>query len=118
MKSKLRLLILLSLIIFTTKAQDIPQHIAYFRIYDFLDELANDGFIDINSSVKPYSRSYIAQKLVEAKQINDLRTQQRNKLSKRQQAEIKFFMNEYALELNQLPESMLTISNRDRKSVV
>ncbi|MEA4935684.1 MAG: hypothetical protein VB102_03465 [Paludibacter sp.] len=114
MKSKLRLLILLSLIIFITKAQDIPQHIAYFRIYDFLDELANDGFIGINSSVKPYSRSYIAQKLVEAKQIDDLRTQQKNKLSKRQQAEIKFFMNEYALELNKLPESKLTISNSNK----
>lgn len=114
MKSKLKLLILLSLIVFTMKAQDVPQHIAYFRIYDLLDELANDGFIDINSSVKPYSRSYIAKKLVEAKQMDDLRIQLKSKLSKRQLAEIKFFMNEYALELNKLPQSMLTISNGNK----
>ncbi len=34
--------------------QYIPQHISYTRIYDFVDELANDGFIDLNSAVKPY----------------------------------------------------------------
>ena len=48
-------------------AQDIPQHILYTRIYDFVDELANDGFIEINSVVKPYSRAYICEKLLEAK---------------------------------------------------
>ena len=40
-------------------AQEIPQHISYNRIYDFLDELANDGVIDLNSAVKPYSRKFI-----------------------------------------------------------
>lgn len=34
-------------------AQDIPQHISYTRIYDFIDELANDGFIELNSVIKP-----------------------------------------------------------------
>ena len=49
-------------------AQNIPQHISYSRIYDFVDELANDGFFELNSAVKPYSRLFITEKLLEAKQ--------------------------------------------------
>ena len=52
---------------FVSMAQDIPQHISYTRIYDFIDELANDGIIEINSVVKPYSRQFISRKLEEAK---------------------------------------------------
>ena len=50
---------------FVTYAQDIPQHISYTRIYDFLDELANDGFFELNSAVKPYSNKFISEKLLE-----------------------------------------------------
>lgn len=113
MKPTLKLLILLLLTLNIVKAQDIPQHIAYYRIYDFLDELANDGFIEINSSVKPYSRLYIAQKLTEASRIHDLSTKGKN-LSKRQQDEINFFLNEYALELNTLPQTNLTFSKSSK----
>ena len=52
-------------------AQDIPQHITYTRIYGFVDELATDGFIELNSAVKPYSRDFICGKLLEARQQED-----------------------------------------------
>ena len=49
-------------------AQDIPEHLSYTRTYDYLDELANDGVIELNSVIKPYSRKLIAQKLLDAQQ--------------------------------------------------
>ncbi|GHT31252.1 hypothetical protein FACS189434_00680 [Bacteroidia bacterium] len=79
-------------------AADIPQHISYTQIYDFVDELANDGIIEIHSVVKPYSREYIAQKLQEAKAKEE-------NLSRRQQKDLDFYLNDYALELNRLPET-------------
>ena len=80
-------------------SQNIPQNTSYTRIYDFLDELANDGIIEINSAIKPYSRDFIAQKLKEA-QIDS------NRLNSRQAAEIHFFLQDYALELDTMPEAM------------
>ena len=93
--------------IFTTYAQDIPEHISYTRIYDYLDELATDGIIEINSVAKPYSRTFIAGKLLEA--------QVRNKqLNKRQRDDLTFFLNEFALEQNKLPGTHLNISKNDQ----
>ena len=85
------------LVVNTAFGQDIPQHISYTRIYDFIDELANDGFIEINSVVKPYSRRFISDKLAEVRQ-------QESALNKRQKDELNFFLEEYALEQNRLPE--------------
>lgn len=79
------------------QAQDIPHHISHTRAYDFIDELANEGYIDINTAVKPYSRKLIAEKLQDASQFTD-------KLNKRQRAELKFFIEEFALELDLLPD--------------
>ncbi|MDD3079070.1 MAG: capsule assembly Wzi family protein [Paludibacter sp.] len=99
---KLFLLFLISLLVSNFFAQDIPQHISYTRIYDFLDELAADGLIELNSAIKPYSRSFITHKLIECQQQND-------KLSKRQQEEITFFLNDYAPETDKLPETRWNI---------
>ena len=103
----MRKLILFALTIFSTlylAAQDIPEHISYTRIYDFLDELATDGVIELNSVVKPYSRAYIAEKLLEA---------DANKtLNSRQRAELKFFKNEFALELHSLPDNILELRTK------
>lgn len=87
-------------------AQDIPEHVSYTRIYDYLDELANDGVIELNSVIKPYSRKLIAQKLIDAQQ-------HQKQLNRRQQKELQFFLNEFALELNQLPASYLNIINTE-----
>lgn len=88
-------------------AQDIPQHISYTRIYDFIDELANDGFIELNSVIKPYSRSFICGKLLEATKIE-------NKLNKRQKQELYFFLEDYALEQNRLTNNEFSIWEMDK----
>jgi hypothetical protein len=117
MKSSLKLLILLLITVSTVKAQDIPQHISYYRIYDFIDELANDGFIDINSAVKPYSRLFIAQKLLEVSEM-DNNSSEKKILTKRQRAEVNFFLNEFALELNKLPVSRLILNKYNHHSQI
>lgn len=88
-------------------AQDIPEHISYSRIYDFIDELATDGLIEINSVAKPYSRSFISKQLQQAQK-------QSNKLNKRQRDELIFFLNEFALEQNSLPKTHLNLAKTDR----
>ena len=87
-------------------AQDIPEHISYTRIYDYLDELATDNIIELNSVAKPYARTFIAEKLLQAQSKKD-------KLNKRQCDELRFFLNEYALEQDKLPSTNLTISRNE-----
>jgi hypothetical protein len=72
--------------------QIIYQDVNYTNIYEFLDELANLGVIQLHSAVKPYSREYIAGKLQEALLKQD-------RLDKRQQKELKFYLRDYNLEL-------------------
>ena len=87
-------------------AQDIPEHISYTRIYDYLDELATDNIIELNSVAKPYARTFIAEKLLQAQGKKD-------KLNKRQRDELRFFLNEFALEQDKLPGTKLTISRNE-----
>ena len=51
----------------TSSSQVVYEDINNVGIYEFLDELANLKVIEINSVVKPYSRKFIAEKLLEAK---------------------------------------------------
>lgn len=104
MKKAIYLIVFFTFIFSETKAQDIPQHISYYRIYELLDELANEGLIDLNSAIKPYSRQFIADHL---KQVSEtIENQNLNSgLSRRQKAEIKFFLQEFAPELGTLPTS-------------
>ena len=106
MKTHYKLLLICILCAFNLSAADIPQHISYTKIYDFLNELAIDGVIEINSVVKPYSRELIAQKLLEAKAKEE-------QLSHRQQKDLDFYLNDYALELNRLPETKVNIVKND-----
>ena len=80
------------LVLFTVNlwSQDIPQHVSYSRIYDFIDELSIDKIIDVNTAMKPYSRKFIAQKLKEAQAQDSL-------LNNRQKKDLQFFLNDYAL---------------------
>ncbi|MBE9483377.1 MAG: hypothetical protein IMY74_00935 [Bacteroidetes bacterium] len=87
--------ILLLLLVFTSlcaTSQIVYESVQRTNIYDFLDELANEKIISINSVVKPYSRAFIAEKLQEANEHKDL-------LSKRQVEEIEFYMKDYRLEV-------------------
>ncbi len=72
-------------------SQNIPYSIDNVVLYDFIDELSNIGAIDINSTVKPYSRKEIANYLTEAKQYNAL--------TKRQKQEIDFYLKDFNKEL-------------------
>lgn len=86
-------------------AQDIPENTSYTRIYDFLDELAMDGIIDINSALKPYSRNMIAAKLKEAQSKDSL-------LFKRQKKDLDFFISEFANELDTMPKAYVHYTNK------
>ncbi|HSG67974.1 MAG TPA: hypothetical protein VK994_04655, partial [Bacteroidales bacterium] len=86
-------LILLFFLIFSfgLYGQVVYESVQRTNIYDFLDELANEKLVTINSVVKPYSRTFIAEKLQEA-------YEKRDQLSKRQVQEIEFYMKDYRLE--------------------
>ncbi len=85
-------------------AQDIPQNIGYTQMYSLIDELVGDQIIDMNTAVKPYSRQLIARKLQEAQQRDSL-------LSKRQREEIKFYLNDLALECDTIPNNWVQWTN-------
>lgn len=76
---------------FAANAQVVYESVQRVNIYDFLDELAGEKVISINSVVKPYSRAFIAEKLQEAYENKD-------QLSKRIVREIEFYMKDYRLE--------------------
>lgn len=86
-----KLTTILLLIISLGISGQVYESIQRANIYDFLDELANEKVISINSVVKPYSRTFIAEKLLEA-------NAQKDQLSKRQVEEIEFYMKDYRLE--------------------
>ncbi|MGN1247672.1 MAG: hypothetical protein ACI4UO_03700, partial [Paludibacteraceae bacterium] len=50
----------------TARAQAIPVSMEYTEVYDFIDELITDGYIVHQTAVKPYTRTQIANMLVEA----------------------------------------------------
>lgn len=87
-------------------AQNIPQSMAYTQIYEYLDEMATDGLIHINSAIKPYSRAMIAEKLSELQQMDSL-------LNKRQRKELYFYLNEYSLERDTVPDNWVEWTNRE-----
>ena len=73
-------------------SQEVYQNVSNTSIYEFIDELANGNIISVNSVIKPYSRVLIAEKLKEALSKKD-------KLSKRQQDEVSFYLLDYGKEL-------------------
>ena len=88
-------LCILLLLIFSAsemKAQEIYVHVSNTDIYDFMDELANAGAINLNSAVKPYSRIFIARKLDEA-------SKKREDLNARQIKDLDFYLKDYNKEL-------------------
>ena len=86
-------LILFLLLSFKTSfSQEVYVHVNNTDLYDFIDELTNSRIITVNTTIKPYSRNFIAAKLQEA----DLR---RTELNKRQQGDLDFFLKDYNKEL-------------------
>lgn len=102
---KLLLPLVLAMAMGTAMAQDIPENLLYTQIYDFIDELAIDKIISINSVVKPYSRGFIAEKLVEAQSKDSL-------LNRRQKADLQFYLNDYALERDTIPTNIVSWTDK------
>lgn len=87
---------LLTISVNFTHSQVTYEQSTNFAIYDFLDELANDRIISLNSCIKPYSRKTIYEKLLEANKI-------RFKLNRRQQKELEYYLNNYKfIEVNKV----------------
>ena len=80
----------------TARAQAIPEALEYTEVYDFLDELATAGVIDLTEAIRPYSRMQIAAMLRTAQDKDSM-------LSRRQRDDLQFYMQNYALEMDTLP---------------
>ena len=117
-------LLLVTLIVFHLKAQVVYEDIYNVGIYEFLDELANLKVIEINSVVKPYSRQYIAEKLMEAYkktsgQVGEWTSGQENKkkkskaikLNKRQMKELMFYMQDYQFDARSVMQGTKSANN-------
>ena len=102
---------ILSILIFSfilSFGQVVNEDISNTAIYDFLDELATLKVITLNSVIKPYSRSYIAGKLLEAKRLDDLAIRDAQngnpgpdaklRLNNRQRKELMFYLQDFQLE--------------------
>ncbi|MBL4625593.1 MAG: hypothetical protein JKY42_10710 [Flavobacteriales bacterium] len=85
------LFIFLSLIAYNGIAQEVYQPLTS-SVYEFVDEMANMGHIEINSAVKPYSRKLIATKLSFVNTVRD-------SLNKRQRKELDFYLKDFNKEL-------------------
>ncbi len=68
--------------------QTVYLHTRHTAIYDFLDELASEQVIFLNSAVKPYSRRFIALKL-------QLAWERRDELTPRQAGEVAFYLEDF-----------------------
>jgi len=90
----LRILFLLIILYAPTHAQVVYEHVSNTAIYDYLDELANNKVIVLQSVVKPYSRVFIAEKLMEADGKRDM-------LNDRQSKELDFYMHGFRLEVGE-----------------
>ena len=88
--------VLCSVLCVPVSAQRIPQMIEYTEVYDFLEELTTDGVIQTNAAIKPYTRDYIAARLIEAQSRDSL-------LNKRQKDDLQFYLQDFALECDTLP---------------
>jgi len=97
-------LFVLLMISLPLSSQYLPESIQNTSIYHFLDEMANDGIISVNSAIQPYSRRFIAKKLEEI-------AQKSNQLNSRQRQEVAFYLNAYALERDTLPQNWNIIEN-------
>jgi hypothetical protein len=88
MKRFLYIFLLTLLIRTPVSGQAVYQYLADRNIYGFLDELASEKVIALNSAIKPYTRAFIYQKLSEAQQ-------HREQLNNRQTSELEHYLDYY-----------------------
>lgn len=109
MKRPILVILFLSLLLLlpvsSAHSQNIPESLQYTQIYEFLDEAANEGWIHINSAVRPYTRDFILQKLLEIQDKDSL-------LGKRHHQELLFYLNEFSLEHDTVPDNWVEWTDR------
>ena len=87
-------------------SQSIYQSVQDQALYLFLDELCSQHIIDINTTIKPYSRVDIASWLQEA-------ALKRTELSPAQRARVDLYLNEFAHENDKLKSGNLHLIHLD-----
>lgn len=97
-------------------SQFVPQITNSKSIYEFLDEMANAGQIELISAVKPYSRELVFAKLGAI---------DNTKLNKRQREELEFYLKDFIKEntdyqsldyvLKGVGQGSLALGNRDKR---
>ena len=103
---KIALIISLILLPFISKSQVTYENIKDYEIYEFLDELASLKLIELNSAIKPYSRTFILEQLNNAEKLNE-------KLNNRQKKELIILKKEYKIEdTNNTTKSKYNIFNK------
>lgn len=88
-----------------TWAQNIPVSLSYTKVYDFINELIMDGVVTNQTAIRPYTRNQIADMLTQAQRADSL-------LSNRQQNELKFYLNEFALENDLMVDNFVQYTDR------
>lgn len=72
-------------------SQPVYEHVSHKGIYEFLDEMANIGVIELNALVKPYTHSFINEKLNEAYEYS-------HDMNPRQKGMLNFYMHYFGNE--------------------
>ena len=81
------------------KAQVVYHSLDHKELYDFLDELATQKVITLNTAVKPYSRKLIAEKLLDARASG-------KKMNRRQCSELDFYLQDFRKEISTSTDSL------------
>ncbi len=85
-------------------AQNIPVPLTQVHIYDFIDELITNGVITQQTITRPYTRRQVAQMLLDAQAADSL-------LSHRQQKDLAFYLNEFALERDTMVSNFVQLTD-------
>jgi len=109
MKNKIKNLIIVFIVfpISITFSQVVSEPLNS-NVYTFLSVLSQKGVIEYNDLVKPLSRKYISQKLVEAENHS-------SKLTKLQKEELGFYLKEFGFEIENYISSSIKKSNNVSK---
>ena len=88
----------------TVLAQQIPVPLTQVKLYDFIDELLTEGVIVHQTAVRSYTRKQVANMLLEAQAADSL-------LNHRQQKDLAFYLNEFALELDTMVNNFVQFTD-------
>lgn len=91
MRIVLLISIWLGMVMFNFSSGQVVFETYHSSVYNFLDEMAAEGYIRINTYSKPFDRKFIAQRLEELSAQNE-------SLNKRQQDQLAFYLKDFGKE--------------------